>query len=306
MMLSLSDTAVRKAAFDWLQDQVNIRGDVLLRAILQEGFVLGDERIRLVGPQGIFKPKVLDVPLSIATVPTSPYDDGFSPGGLLQYRYRGTDPGHRDNKGLRYAMEHNIPLVYFHRIVEGKYLVVWPVFIVKDDPGKLTFEVAVDDAQYSGIDIEVNTGALRVSDVATGYRRSYITATIQQRVHQRSFRERVLKAYRTQCALCKLRHEELLDAAHIIPDGEPGGEPVVRNGLALCKLHHAAYDRYFVGITPDYVIEVRRDILEESDGPMLQHGLKELHGQKIFLPNPLAVRPSRERLENRYHRFLSC
>jgi hypothetical protein len=36
---------------------------------------------------------------------------------------------------------------------------------------------------------------------------------------------------------------ELLDAAHILPDGHPKGEPVVPNGLALCKLHHAAFDR---------------------------------------------------------------
>lgn len=304
-MLSSADAVVRKAAFDWLQDQVNARGDVLPRAILQQGFFLEDEQIRLVGPQGIFKPNILEIPLSITTVPTGPYDDGFSPGGLLHYRYRGTDPDHRDNRGLRYAMEHNIPLVYFHRIIEGKYLAVWPVFIVKDDPGKLTFEVALDDAQYSGIDIGVNTGALPVKDVAAEYRRRYITATVQQRVHQRSFRERVLKAYRAQCALCKLRHEELLDAAHIIPDGEPGGEPVVPNGLALCKLHHAAYDRYFVGITPDFVIQVRQEILEESDGPMLQHGLKELHGQRILLPSPVAERPSRDRLETRYQKFLS-
>jgi predicted restriction endonuclease len=38
-------------------------------------------------------------------------------------------------------------------------------------------------------------------------------------------------------------HAALLDAAHIILDTEPQGEPTVRNGLALCKIHHAAYDR---------------------------------------------------------------
>jgi hypothetical protein len=58
----------------------------------------------------------------------------------------------------------------------------------------------------------------------------------------------VLRAYRDCCAVCRLRHEELLDAAHILPDGHPRGEPVVRNGLALCKLHHAAFDRHILGI----------------------------------------------------------
>ena len=30
--------------------------------------------------------------------------------------------------------------------------------------------------------------------------------------------------------MCRLRHEELLDAAHIIPDADPEGEPVVSKG----------------------------------------------------------------------------
>src|ERR1041384_3036364 len=81
----------------------------------------------------------------------------------------------------------------------------------------------------------------------------------------RAFRERVLEAYRYQCSFCRLRHEQLLDAAHIIGDTEAQGEPVVRNGLSLCKLHHAAFDNHFVGLRPDYVLEVRPDILRERD-----------------------------------------
>ena len=53
-------------------------------------------------------------------------------------------------------------------------------------------------------------------------------------------------------------HAELLDAAHIVPDADEG-EPVIPNGLALCKLHHAAFDRYFLGVRPDYVLQVRPD-----------------------------------------------
>jgi len=56
----------------------------------------------------------------------------------------------------------------------------------------------------------------------------------------------------------------------------------------LCKLHHAAFDCFIIGITPDYKIELRKDILDENDGPMLQHGLKEFHGNRIILPNYLS------------------
>jgi len=94
-----------------------------------------------------------------------------------------------------------------------------------------------------------------------------------------------------------------LDAAHIIPDGEPESRPTVDNGLALCKLHHAAFDSFIIGITPDYKIEVRKDILDEKDGPMLQHGLKELNGNKIFYPSKKIYRPNKEFLEIRFQRF---
>ena len=118
------------------------------------------------------------------------------------------------------------------------------------------------------------------------------------------FRERVLLAYRNQCALCRLRHSELLDAAHIVPDAEPEGEPVVRNGIALCRLHHAAFDRFFLAVRPDRIIEVRHDILKESDGPTLQHAIQGLHGQSIVLPRRLAEQPAIELLSERYERFL--
>lgn len=298
-MAAPPDANIRKAAFDWLAGQVDLHGDVLPREVLAQGFEYEGSRVPLLGPQGIFKPRVLDIPLSIATIPSGPYDDGYSPDGLLLYRYRGTDPQHLDNVGLREAMKHRKPLVYFYRVVVGKYLAIWPVFIVGDNPKSLTFKVEVDDANITKYEASGEAVILPAEEA----RRSYITATVRQRVHQRSFRERVLQAYREQCALCRLRHEELLDAAHIIPDTEPEGEPVVSNGIALCKLHHAAFDRQFLAVRPDYVIEIRRDILEESDGPMLLHGLKEMHQKRIILPKAPEQQPNPAFLEKRYERF---
>lgn len=303
MTRQTEDAQVRQAAFRWLAEQVELHGDVLPRAVLAQGLDFNGVRVPLLGPQGIFKPKIMDVPLSITTIPSGPYDDGYTPEGLLLYRYRGDNPEHHDNRGLRHAMLHRIPLVYFYRVVEGKYMAVWPVFVVGDNPDNLTFKVEVDDAQYMSAGLAEQAQGYRIEDDGTAARRSYITATVRQRVHQRSFRERVLRAYQEQCAMCRLRHEELLDAAHIIPDTEPGGEPLVRNGLALCKLHHAAFDRQFIGIRPDYTIEVREDILNESDGPMLLHGLKGMHERKIWIPRRAELKPDESLLEQRYGQF---
>ena len=78
------------------------------------------------------------------------------------------------------------------------------------------------------------------------------------------------------------------------------------NGLSLCKLHHAAYDKHFVGVRPDGIIEVRRSILEEQDGPMLLHGLKRLHQTRIYRPRNAANRPDPELLEIRYASFVAA
>jgi putative restriction endonuclease len=298
------DKRVRTAAFNWLNEQVSVHGDVLPRSVLAQGFKFEGQSIPLVSPQGIFKPKLLpQIPLSITTTPEGPYDDSFGPDGLLLYRYRGTDPQHRDNAGLRMAIFRKVPLIYFHGVIPGKYLAVWPVFIVGDDPENLTFKVEVEDSSYIGADLESEGRSNFVSDPPAEGRRAYLTAEVRQRLHQRGFRERVIHAYREQCAFCRLRHLELLDAAHIIPDGEPGGAPVVNNGISLCKLHHAAFDRFLLGVTPDFEIEVRRDILREKDGPMLVHGIQGLHHKKIILPRRSELKPDPDLLDRRYQRF---
>lgn len=296
-----ADARCRAAAFEALGELVELHGDVLPRSELAEGFTLDGRRIPLLGPQGIFKPGIMSVPLSMTTVPSGPYDDGFDDFGMLHYRYRGADPFHRDNVGLRFAMEEQLPLVYFHRVVKGKYVAAWPVFIVGDDPARLSFEVQVDDAEHVGL------GELRplmlVRDGGADARRQYVTTLVRRRLHQRTFRERVLMAYQRVCAFCRFRHEELLEAAHITPDSDPLGEPVVSNGLSLCQLHHGAFDRHFLAVRPDHRVEVRSDLLEEVDGPTLV-GIQSLHGRLIELPRRATDRPAVERLERRYEEFL--
>ena len=89
----------------------------------------------------------------------------------------------------------------------------------------------------------------------------------------------------------------------IIPDGQPTGEPVVPNGLSLCKIHHAAYDMNLVGVRPDLVVDVTPRLLAEIDGPMLRHGLQEMVGVQLLVPSRRIAQPDPQRLTIRYEQF---
>jgi putative restriction endonuclease len=302
-VIGTADRQIRLAAFGWLSDLRAREGEALQRSTLMRGFDHLGQRIGLMSPQqGIWKPAACVLPLSIATTLRGPYSDSFdSASGRIRYSYRGTDPQHRDNTGLRQAMLDRVPLAYFHAIEPGRYLAAYPVFVVGDDPAALRFWVQVDDT--SALVGDSGATGHRIGEDVSEPRRAYITATVRRRLHQVAFRQRVLHAYREMCALCRLRHLELLDAAHITPDMDPEGEPHVSNGLALCKLHHAAFDGFFFTVTPEYRVEVRPSILSESDGPMLIVGLQQIHGQQIQLPAHLAQRPNQARLARRYELF---
>ncbi len=96
------DTRVRLAAFEFLRQQVERSGLQLSRDVLARGFTFEGKNVPLLSPQGIFRPAVLpEIPLSITTAPPSDrkpavYDDTIEQNGVITYRYRGSDPAHRD------------------------------------------------------------------------------------------------------------------------------------------------------------------------------------------------------------------
>lgn len=292
---------IRIKSFLWLNRQKSLNENVFKRADLENGFIYQDRRITLMGAQGIWFPKDFEMPISITTTIGSPYLDSETDEGFLDYKYRGTDPDHRDNTGLRKAMKSQTPLIYFKAVRKGFYYPIFPVFIVNDKPSNLSFDVAIDPSFM--LEGKVITGP----DISTNpVIRRYVRTFVQQRLHQNYFRDIVLTAYNNTCSMCNLQHPELLDAAHIIPDSEPDGEPVINNGISLCKIHHAAYDQDILGITPDYIIKIRRDILEEKDGPMLKHGLQYLNDKTLILPANEKDYPNQARLEMRFEFFKSA
>jgi putative restriction endonuclease len=273
--------------------------DVPYRGGLERRFAFRGERVPYLTPyKGIYRAAVQRGPaaLSVNTSFDSPYDDEETPDGFL-YAYRAGDIDQPDNQALRAAHDLQVPLVYFVGTRPGWYKPIYPCYVIEDHPRERRVLVSkgvmagpVDDQEPVRIDDPVE--------------RRYVVRETRTRVHQARFRGRVVPAYSSQCAMCRLREIRLLDAAHILGDLEERGDPVVANGLSLCTIHHRAFDRDLVGVSPDYEVRVSSRLLEDEDGPMLEV-LKGFHGQPLNVPRKVAFRPDRDRLAERFDRFLA-
>jgi putative restriction endonuclease len=271
--------------------------DVPYRGGLDGGFPYGGRRVPFLSPQkGIFHAAAQQGPaaLSINTSANSPYDDEAVPDGFF-YAYRAGSPDQADNRALRSARNSQTPLVYFVATRPGWYRPIYPVYVTEDDlparrvlvsPGRMVGPLDEPEPVLSNDPLE----------------RKYAVRETRVRLHQARFRGRVLVAYRSLCAICRLKEPQLLDAAHIAGDLEKNGEPVVANGLSLCSIHHRAFDQDLVGVSPDYEVRVASRLLNDEDGPMLEL-LKGFHGQSIVVPSRRAWKPDRERLAERFDRF---
>lgn len=297
MAESDAEIEVRAALFEHLSDLRILSPDGLLRASEIKSFTFRGEKVVVKQQRGINQPKGFKGALSITTTFTPygqipPYTDYEGEDGYHRYKYEGTDPLTFTNKSLRYCMEHGLPLVYFLGVRPAVYEPIYPAYIIGEDPSRHEFIVAFNPVDF-----------VAPKSQMTDVEKKYILQETRRRVHQPIFRERVLHAYSETCAVCRFRHRELLDAAHIIEDSNLRGDPIVENGLALCKMHHAAFDRNFLGITPDYEVRISKRLLAESDGPMLKHGLQEMNGIKLKVPRPKELQPSPSRLEERFEAF---
>jgi hypothetical protein len=89
-----------------------------------------------------------------------------------------------------------------------------------------------------------------------------LTATRTEFVlRTRGFRQAVIEAYSYRCAVCGLKIKSPdsitweVQAAHIVPNGLRGRDDIC-NGVALCRLHHWAFDVGWFTLLDDYKLQV--------------------------------------------------
>jgi putative restriction endonuclease len=287
--------------------------DLVPASELDRGFEVGGLVVKLRNPQsGIFRPAAMRTKAALSIMTTTPrvgrpapYEDAFDEqSGTFTYHFRtaSTDSDRarvdaaRDNDALRAAYEQQEPMIYLRGILPGQFAVIAPVFIVGFDDIRRVVQV---EAGLQGFIASSSTAPLPDRDT-----RAYATRMVAQRLHQDHFRAAVMQAYTTRCAVCSLKEDQLLEAAHIIGDREADGIATVQNGLSLCTIHHRAYDANLIGIAPDKFVHVSERLLNEIDGPMLRNGLQAFHQQKLrVVPRLPADQPDPDRLERRFEEF---
>ncbi|MEJ1230225.1 MAG: HNH endonuclease signature motif containing protein [Galbitalea sp.] len=206
-------SAIRTAIFTWLDRKLAEGRYELTRAELEE-FEFEGEQIRLLDPaRGIRNPKDFDATLTLMTSYDSPYQDVVGEDGLIHYRYQSRSGG--DNIKVSRARELGVPIIYFQGIRSAVFTAHYPAYVVGESEANRTFYLALDESfKFFGDPLEMN-----------GDQKKYAERIVRQRLHQPVFRARVLHAYVATCAVCQLKHPELLDAAHIIEDSRETGLP---------------------------------------------------------------------------------
>jgi tetratricopeptide (TPR) repeat protein len=122
---------------------------------------------------------------------------------------------------------------------------------------------------------------------------------VKRKQRDQRFRDRVIQVYDDTCAACGSQRRTPdgrpeVEAAHIHPAGDKGPDKI-KNGIALCKLHHWAFDNGWIAVDDNYSIIIR-------DAPHVNgyNEFSELEGTNLVLPNDDDLHPKQEFFE--YHR----
>lgn len=203
------DALIRLEAFRRVQDLQQTHR-FLTSNELNPGFEFAGERVPLINRQrGIFKPRRMRFLLSVRTVYPRPgrkvwYDDQrhvhrhlFESEDSVEYDFMGTNPEAADNRWLREALEHRIPFIYFLGVAPGRYEAMIPTFVAgwnaKALSANLVFGLPLQDEVFESTALEQ---AMVGEYPENSLERRYALQTVKRRLHQSSFREAVIHAYR--------------------------------------------------------------------------------------------------------------
>jgi hypothetical protein len=272
---------------------------------------------------GIYKPVWSDHALSIVIQIGSPYsqkdevvflDDGR---WLMTYSPRSGGLHLPDNQALVRCMRERVPVGVFRQLT-GKadrehgstYRVLGIGLITQYDADRDVF--IVESADKAAVDqvtsvvtdeqgrYEVELYARLTNEFRPFVSENTISYTVNAAKRDEAFRGAVLREYDFTCSVCemKVRLGKMYEAtaAHIVPKRKSGTDDP-RNGLALCRTHHWAFDAGFFSLSNDYRVMLSPAAFKAESR---EFALLQQDSRQILMPKSEAVRPHRQALE--WHR----
>ncbi|MBC3972621.1 HNH endonuclease [Xanthomonas translucens] len=144
----------------------------------------------------------------------------------------------------------------------------------------------IHDGNVAELEALNNLPNIGVREAEQAYGRKKIVSEIVRAYRAHDFSKRVLSAYSNVCAVCGLQLR-LVEAAHIVPVTSDASTDSTENGIALCVLHHRAYDKNIISIDEGYRIQVSETVLRGLGEYNLLGGLEHFRGnlrEMMLLP----------------------
>jgi putative restriction endonuclease len=159
----------------------------------------------------------------------------------------------------------------------------------KDDPPVKDQEIEVaeiDQTQHESKPLELFDNEAAITETK-----------VQRIARNRAFQVRISEIYEKKCAICGfgLIHPVKgfeVEAAHIVPRSLRGADDA-RNGLALCRTHHWAFDHGLLGVKPNQKIFIPEPVLKIQ----ANHSLAAHQDKSIRLPTEAQLKPSPDALK---------
>ncbi|MES2921913.1 MAG: HNH endonuclease [Verrucomicrobiota bacterium] len=182
---------------------------------------------------------------------------------------------------------------------------VWEEF--QQNPAELVplsqerFDALFVESESETTEVIPGTGIRKVTRPPSG--ETEVTRPTKQRRGQDYFREIVLNNYGNRCGLTGLPIRELLIASHILPwSGHEAQRLNVRNGIALNRLHDAAFDQGLIAFDDDLCLMLSFNLKSRLSHESVKSSFETLEGRPLDIPTD-GISPNAKFVANHRQRF---
>ena len=266
--------------------------------------------------EGIYKPAGSEYALSIASMKVNPYADKLtylSDGRwFIKYSAKAGGKDLAQNQGLFKCMMDKEPIIVLEQLSDKtskhgtQYRLMGLGLIGGYDPTHDTFSIEhVDFATLEKVSYGEKEEIIIASALRSSILEEFVPFTaenkritqISQEKRDQAFKNVVLEQYTFTCAVTGMQYysDHLVEAqaAHIIPKKIKGSDDP-RNGIALSRIAHWAFDKGMFTISDQYEIIVHT---KAKHAKVNKFPILDLHGVEISRPDDKAFWPHKDALK---------